>query len=71
MNEKAPSLAVLPVASKSTHDEPSQEAIISIPDDWAMPWSNSLLRQRIEEREMNPGCGGGLRRGKCHKYIDT
>ena len=45
----------------------SQDATILIPDGWAMPWSNSLLRQRIDEREKEPGCGGGLRRREHHE----
>ncbi|KAK0514793.1 hypothetical protein JMJ35_002172 [Cladonia borealis] len=39
----------------------SQNAI-PMPDEWALPWSNALLRERIEEREREPGCGGGLAR---------
>ena len=42
-----------------------------MPDEWAMPWSNNLLRHRIEEREKEPGCGGGLRRSECCKAIDV
>lgn len=44
---------------------PSQEAV-HMPDEWALPWSNALLRERIEEREREPGCGGGLARRKYH-----
>ncbi len=36
-----------------------------------MPWSNNLLRHRIEEREKEPGCGGGLRRSECCEAIDV
>ncbi len=50
--------------------DPSQEITVQIPDEWAMPWSNNLLRHRIEEREKEPGCGGGLRRSECCKAID-
>ncbi|KAF8545330.1 hypothetical protein BDD12DRAFT_2490 [Trichophaea hybrida] len=29
-----------------------------IPKEWDAEWDNDLLRQRIEERTRNPGCGG-------------
>ena len=40
--------------------EPSQENAMPMYDEWTPPWSNTLLRQRIEDREKEPGCGGGL-----------
>ncbi len=49
-------------SSVNVLDGPLQGNGIQIPDEWAMPWSNALLHQRIEEREKEPGCGGGLRR---------
>ena len=45
-------------------DEPLSQNAIHMPDDWALPWSNVLLRERIEEREREPGCEGGLARRK-------
>ena len=47
-------------------DAPLSQNAIHMPDDWALPWSNALLRERIEERERDPGCGGGLARRKYH-----
>ena len=41
-----------------------------MPEEWAFPWSNALLRERIEERERAPGCGGGLARRKFHPLSD-
>ncbi|KAL8753071.1 MAG: hypothetical protein Q9184_005535 [Pyrenodesmia sp. 2 TL-2023] len=52
------------ISSASVLDVPPQEDRVQIPEEWAMPWSNALLRQRIREREKEPGCGGGLRRSK-------
>ena len=52
-------------------DDPPPEKIVRLPEEWAMPWSNALLRQRIEEREKEPGCGGGLARRKSHKCSDV
>ncbi|KAL8925998.1 MAG: hypothetical protein Q9208_003139 [Pyrenodesmia sp. 3 TL-2023] len=43
------------ISSASVLDSPSQENRVHIPDEWAMPWSNALLRQRIEEREEHLG----------------
>ncbi|KAL8835778.1 MAG: hypothetical protein Q9170_003172 [Blastenia crenularia] len=43
-------------------NEPREVAIYSIPDEWTSPWSNELLRQRIQQRAQEPGCGGGVRR---------
>ncbi len=34
-----------------------------MPAEWALPWSNALLHQRIKERAIEPGCGSGMRRG--------
>ncbi|KAI4219400.1 MAG: hypothetical protein L6R36_008349 [Xanthoria steineri] len=31
-----------------------------MPEGWAKPWSNELLRQRIRDRASEPGCGGSL-----------
>ena len=45
---------------------PPSQNVVHMPHEWALPWSNALLRERIEERETEPGCGGGLRRRKCH-----
>lgn len=47
-------------------DVPLSQNAIHMPDEWALPWSNVLLRERIEEREREPGCGGGLARRKYH-----
>lgn len=56
-----------PSASQSTAlDGPSQEETVRIPDEWAMPWSNALLRQRIEEREKEPW-GRSYWGNKCHE----
>jgi hypothetical protein len=35
---------------------------LSIPADWAPGWSDSLLKERIEERRGNPGCDNDWRR---------
>ena len=44
----------------------------NFPENWAMPWTNNLLRQRIQEREKNPGCGrGGFPRHTCHRVLYT
>ena len=31
-------------------DEAPTQGTIEIPDDWALPWSDRLLRHRVEER---------------------
>ena len=55
-----------PSAPQQTIPEVSlSQNAIHMPDEWALPWSNALLRERIEEREREPGCGGGL---ACRKY---
>lgn len=36
--------------------------VAHMPNEWALPWSNALLRERIEEREREPGCRDGLAR---------
>lgn len=48
----------------SEHFGPSTGPITCMPEDWAKPWSNELLRQRIQERAREPGCGGGLDRSE-------
>ena len=48
---------------------PLSQNAIHMPDEWASPWSNALLRERIEEREREPGCGGGLARRKYHYFF--
>ena len=45
---------------------PSQKSF-HMPEEWAQPWSNDLLRERIKERKREPGCGGGLARRKYHE----
>lgn len=45
---------------------PPSQNVAHMPKEWALPWSNALLRERIEEREREPGCGGGLARRKYH-----
>ena len=50
-------------------DVPLSQNAIHMPDEWALPWSNVLLRERIEEREREPGCGGGLARSKYHEVV--
>lgn len=60
--DKTGDSTVGPALKPSTLDARSEGEIIRIPDDWSLPWSNALLRQRIEEREREPGCGGGMRR---------
>ena len=45
---------------------PPSQKVVQMPNEWALPWSNALLRERIEEREREPGCGGGLKRRKYH-----
>ncbi|KAL8708313.1 MAG: hypothetical protein Q9220_006788 [cf. Caloplaca sp. 1 TL-2023] len=46
----------------SVRHGPPQGKIYWMPNDWGVPWSNDLLRERIKQRETEPGCGGGLRR---------
>ena len=41
----------------------------NMPKEWALPWSNALLRERIDEREREPGCGGGLARRRYHQFF--
>ncbi|KAL8788120.1 MAG: hypothetical protein Q9213_001878 [Squamulea squamosa] len=43
-------------------EKAAQENTAELPYEWTLPWSNTLIRQRIEEREREPGCGGGMRR---------
>lgn len=59
------------MSSASVLDGPSQEYRVQIPDEWATPWSNALLCQRIREREKEPGCGGGLRRSKWSRSSEV
>ncbi|KAI4182388.1 MAG: hypothetical protein L6R41_006008 [Letrouitia leprolyta] len=60
--EKTANPIVAPTLKWSTLNARSEGEIVHIPDDWSLPWNNPLLRQRIEERQKEPGCGGGLRR---------
>ncbi|KAG8527691.1 uncharacterized protein KY384_007845 [Bacidia gigantensis] len=36
----------------------SRDEKTEMPADWALPWSNALLRKRIDERRDEPGCAG-------------
>ena len=50
-------------------DVPHSQNAIHMPAEWTLPWSNALLRERIEEREREPGCGGGLARRNYHQSV--
>ena len=55
---------------ESISSVPPYQNMVPMPKDWALPWSNALLRERIEERERAPGCGGGLACRKFHPLFD-
>ncbi|KAL8994198.1 MAG: hypothetical protein Q9169_005774 [Polycauliona sp. 2 TL-2023] len=60
-NKIDPSVTGLAPETSAT-DEPAPEEGVRIPNEWAMPWNNNLLHQRIEERARKLGRDGGLKR---------
>ena len=65
-SDHAENPAKIPAPQASVFNAPPSPCV---PKEWALPWSNALLRERIEEREREPGCGGGLARRKYHQFF--
>ncbi|RYO98315.1 hypothetical protein DL766_006634 [Monosporascus sp. MC13-8B] len=61
LQEKEPSQEPTPTSSQPVWQSTQDSALPNphpIPDEWCAVWSDDLLRQRIRERDDNPGCGG-------------